>query len=179
MATTNPTNPTNPTANTSTPTNPTNPVAAEPGHSSAYATLENLNGRNGCIYIVCPLVRPGALMFATKLEHEHYPVGSVLNDAYHIFHINYCDTPYYIIEIPGSDLGTASRLAQECNLKPLNGKPFSPGHNFNLLCDAMSCFTLESYNASAGPEPVYNRAKEIASVEEYLASKGDAAYVNM
>lgn len=114
-------------------------------HAMSEEVINELRGKSGSIYLICSMIRPGAVWFATRLEHEHYPVNTPLNDGYNFFRTVYAGLDYYIIEIPEADIDVADALARQCNLKLVNGKPYSPGkEEFNLLCAATHCYTLET-----------------------------------
>jgi hypothetical protein len=107
----------------------------------------SIHAKAGQIYIIGCLLRPGTLTFATKLEYDYFAPDTEANDLYQIFRIQYCDMPYYILEIPSGSYGVAERLADSLNLKLVNGKPTSTDPStpsFGLVCSATSCFTLET-----------------------------------
>lgn len=107
--------------------------------------MDNLHAKQGYIYIIGCTARLGSLRFATRLEYDQYPPDTPLNDSYNLFHTFYNSVPFYIIEIPNLDYQNVQKLAQECNLKLVPGKPCTPGtDSFGLACNAESCFTLET-----------------------------------
>lgn len=114
--------------------------------------MDQLVAKQGYIYLIGCTIRPGAVRFATQLEHLHYAPQTQLNELYNIFHTLYNKSPYYILEVPTTDHEKIVELAAECNLKLVNGKPFAPGQSsFRLICDSNSCFTLETLDLSILP----------------------------
>lgn len=112
--------------------------------------MDTLHAKSGCIYIIGCLLRPGALSFAVDLEHKYFEPDTDRNDLYQIFHVKYQNMPWYIIEIPADSFDITDKLATECKLRLVQGKPMSgsmgsgSGSEFSLLCSADHCFTLES-----------------------------------
>lgn len=121
--------------------------------------MDHIYAKSGYLYIIGCLYRPGTLTFATELEHRYFPPSDTeLNDLYTIFQLNYCEMPWYVIEVPNHTMKILEKLAKECKLKLVNGKPTQIQGNdgnkvngvneFNLLCSAESCFTLETDHQS-------------------------------
>jgi len=112
--------------------------------------INAIHGKRDSIYIISYMLRLGSINFMTRLEYEHYPPDTSLNDLYTLFHLKYNDALHYVIEIPKTGFEKADALAKECGLKLVPGKPFSPDYEqFAIKSD--SCFTLEmnkdtSYN---------------------------------
>lgn len=112
--------------------------------------MDTLHAKTGCVYIIGCLFRPGTLSFAVDLEHTYFEPDTDRNDLYQIFHLKYQNMPWYIIEIPANTMNIAEKLALECKLRLVNGKPTATGSGsgsgseFGLLCSAEHCFTLES-----------------------------------
>jgi hypothetical protein len=115
--------------------------------------MDTLHAKNGYLYIIGCLMRPGVLTFATDLEYHHYPPDTDLNDAYNIYRITYAEAPFYIIEIPSKDYKIAEQVAAIMNLKLQNGKPYNAlAGEFRLACDSHSCFSLETLDHTAMPD---------------------------
>jgi hypothetical protein len=106
--------------------------------------LDHLDARAKAIYLIGQLNRHGCLTFLTRLEYELYHPDTDATDAFTVFHTQYNNCAYYIIEIPASDYVRVNLLAQEVNLKFVGGKPHRLGTEpFRLNCADTSCFTLE------------------------------------
>jgi hypothetical protein len=117
--------------------------------------MDTLHAKRGHIYIIGCLMRPGALTFATELEYKYYTPNTDLNEAYNIFRIQYAETPFFIIEVPGAstDRTIIDTLSASLNLKLQNGKPYNVNSGeFSLACDSQSCFTLETLDHSKIPK---------------------------
>lgn len=114
--------------------------------------MDHLHAKRGYIYIIGCVTRPGVILFSVKLEFGHYPPESDLNDEYNIFRIQYSEAMFCIIEIPATDYAVAEKIAGECNLKLVNGKPYNAmTGEFSLACDSQSCYTLETVNHTLLP----------------------------
>jgi hypothetical protein len=112
-------------------------------------------GRQGCIYFIGCLIRPGAIDFATQLEEQYFAPDTSANEDYNIIQINYSCLPHYIIEVPQGCHQLANELATLYNLKLVNGKPQSiGGEAFALSCSGDMCFTLETLDHARLPCPV-------------------------
>ena len=106
-------------------------------------------GRQGCIYLISSVYRPGAIYFAMALENQYFIPDTAANDEFNILQINYCGLTHYIIEIPNTYYDIAQTLATEYNLKLVSGKPEAIGHeSFRFSCAADTCFTLETLDQS-------------------------------
>ena len=109
--------------------------------------MDQLHAKSGCLYIIGCLLRPGALTYATDLEHTYFSPDTEQNCLYNIFQLQYCGMPYYIVEIPHSSYTISKELANKCKLKMVTGKPSSTKIGdppFGLICNNESCYTLES-----------------------------------
>jgi len=101
--------------------------------------------RQGCIYLIACLLRPGAIDFATQLEEDFFTPDTDANSDYNIIQINYCSLPHYILELPCAIYPEAEALAREYNLQLVPGKPHCiGGSEFSLSCSGDMCFTLET-----------------------------------
>ena len=130
--------------------------------SAMSATSTCPQARQGCIYLIGCLYRPGALRFATSLESVYFPPDTDANDDYNIYQINYCNLPHYIIEVPCDCYEKAVKLATMYNLKLVNGKPNNPAADeFRLSCAGDQCFTLETLDMSLLPADLH----EVLSAE--------------
>jgi hypothetical protein len=134
--------------------------------------MDQLHAKSGCLYIIGCLLRPGALTFATDLEHTYFPPDTETNDLYNIFQLQYHGMPYYIIEIPQSQsiFKVIEELSKQCKLKLVNGKPSSTeGDSFGLLCSAEACYTLEASGSPESTDPMPTQLRdEQALVRERL-----------
>jgi len=130
--------------------------------------MNELHAKAGQLYIIGCTMRPGTVTFATELEQQYFPPDTDINELFNIFLLQYSDTPHYIIEIPKSSYRIAEALAEELNLRLVNGKPYNTQAGpFGLVCSADSCFTLEIADHSKLPseltdflEGEYERARK-------------------
>jgi hypothetical protein len=108
--------------------------------------MQVIEAKQGCMYFICHLFRPGGLTFATELEHRFYPPDEAINEVFQIFNVTYGAGPHYAIEIPASKQAyqQAETLAEEMNLKLVPGKPFNGQDEFPIRCAADKCFVLET-----------------------------------
>lgn len=133
--------------------------------------LDFIPGHLKCIYIVCNLHRLGAMTFLTRLEQEHFPPDTDMNDSFSVFHTFYKEMPYYIIEIPSNAFPLIPPLAMECGLRMMPGKPHAVNkEEFNLKCPDFSCFTLEGLQSDCvGEQDVVAEEHTLALRNEYQA----------
>jgi hypothetical protein len=105
-----------------------------------------LQTKAGCIYIICHILRPGGISFATELEHRHYPPDEPINDLFSIFNVTYQGGVHFVIELPTGKQAydQACSVAAEFNLKLVPGKPYNGVEEFPVNCLADHCFVLET-----------------------------------
>jgi hypothetical protein len=73
--------------------------------------------------IVSMLTRPGAMLFATRLEYDNYPPGSPFNDNFQFYMMNWGDIPWVVISIPIEDRPKVDKLLDELKLRLGDGIP--------------------------------------------------------
>lgn len=133
--------------------------------------MDELRAKSGSIYIIGCLLRPGTLSFATSLEHDYFPPDDDINELYNIFQLQYCNMPYYIVEIPRGSFSVAEKVAQKYKLAMVNGKPSNPAEDdkpFGLVCNAESCYTLETIHDQAHGSWSDQLKEEQANVRQRL-----------
>jgi hypothetical protein len=115
--------------------------------------MEVIEAKNGCMYIICHIYRPGGITFANELEHQFYPPDEPVNEVFQIFNVTYNGGPHFAIEIPAGKQAyeQAASLATQINLKLVPGKPYNGVDEFPIKCSADKCFVLETVDhASLG-----------------------------
>lgn len=108
--------------------------------------MDVLSAKNGCMYIICHLTRPGGVSFAMELEHRYYYPGEAINEIFQIFNVTYDGGTHFVIEIPAGlqAYNQVTEVAAEFNLKIVPGKPFNGHEEFPVRCTADKCFVLET-----------------------------------
>jgi hypothetical protein len=119
---------------------------ASPNHDQV--TMPIIMAKQGHLYVIGMLHRPGIASFMYYLEHQYFPPAEVtLNDLYQLYHTDYQTVTYLIAEIPAKGAVTSSQLHQlaaNYGLRLVNGKPFDGQSEFPIECTADACFTLET-----------------------------------
>jgi|SRR6516225_3740662 hypothetical protein len=123
-------------------------VYAEPCDS--YIPLEVLAGDRNVFYVIGACFRPGVVVFATRLEHEHYRPGSGKNCKYRLVIVNWpldeWKIHWYVVGFPIEDRHTAEALAKECGLRFADGVPcmLSQGKHEFFPMDGPNVYNLEN-----------------------------------
>ncbi len=127
--------------------------------------MEVLPAKNGCMYIICHLTRPGGLSFAMDLEHRYYNPSEAINETFQIFNVTYDGGTHFVIEIPAGreSYNQATEVAAEFNLKLVPGKPFNGLEEFPVRCTADKCFVLETVD--------HDKLGDLASEMQILREK--------
>lgn len=111
---------------------------------------QELVGKQGAIYIIGQIHRPGTMSFMVELEHTHYdPANEELNEAFHVFTLMYNNAMFFVIELDPyerPDTATLHALALRYRLELVNGKPYNGKYEFPARCAPDTCFTLETRN---------------------------------
>lgn len=128
------------------------------------------------IYLVLGMFRPQSLTFLTRLEHEHFPPGSPLNDKFTVHMAYYGGNPYSIIGVPMENLKLCRILAESLELQLINGLP--------LWCSESKGETVNHFPISHSPDltwTVQNKKtmdprkitsmlqREVISVQKYIS----------
>lgn len=80
--------------------------------------------KSNYIYTIVSAYRPGAALFMTKLEHDHFPPHDPeLNDLYTVHFMKHDNQPYIIVGVPMEYLQQCKKLAEDNNLRLVNGTP--------------------------------------------------------
>uniref|UniRef100_A0A6C0J4H9 Uncharacterized protein n=1 Tax=viral metagenome TaxID=1070528 RepID=A0A6C0J4H9_9ZZZZ len=108
--------------------------------------MEIIEAKQGCVYIIGYVYRPGCVSFSVELEHVHYPPDTDLNTLYQIFSVKYNDMMHYVIEIKknNTSIEQCYKLSCKHNLKLVSGKPWNGTDEFPVKCMPEACFTLET-----------------------------------
>lgn len=91
--------------------------------------------------------RPGVRLCITKLEHEHYPPGSDLNNDFFMRLRKWEDILWAIVSIPKNDIEIMQNVAKETGLKIADGLPciISSGKMKRFpIKNSKNVFTLEN-----------------------------------
>lgn len=118
--------------------------------------------------IVGSYLRPGAAIFAMRLEYENYIPDTPANDDFLYYEIQFAAMGWPVLSIPAKDRHIAERIAQEEGLKLSKGVPAEvvTGEIFPL--NSPNTYTLE--NLSLPRKPVAAMDDELKRCEAIQAA---------
>jgi len=108
--------------------------------------MEIITAKQGYIYIVGYIYRPGCLTFTTELEHTCFPPNTELNELFNIYMVTYTEMMFNVVEIPKTNetLEHCYSIANSSGLRLVPGKPWNGKKEFPVNCKPDACFTLET-----------------------------------
>lgn len=138
------------------------------------------------VNIVVPLGRPGAVIYLTRLEYEHFAPDTPWNDLFDLFESKHQGVMCYTASIPAEALPIAQQVAEEEKLCLVNGTlGFLTGEGLTpFVVDSPNTYALESLPEhpcnSKGFDPHEALGEEIercevihaAHYEKFMATKG-------
>ena len=97
---------------------------AEPLSDEKFVEMISDPSKLNLIFMLHP-PRPGARLFAVKLEYEHYVPGTSDNDKYQMLLTKWYDILWSVISIPVEDKMIAEQVAAEVGMELSETVPFT------------------------------------------------------
>ena len=85
--------------------------------------VRRLGSNLGCVHLIGLLERPCVGLFAVRLEHRHYPPGTLANDLFEMRLVKWEDMVWSVVTIPTGGRPDAAAIADGVGLRFADGVP--------------------------------------------------------